>query len=287
MRNSQLEVRPISGAGGAEIFGVDVAQDLDDGTVGEIRDALNEHCVVFFRDQEIDVAQHKRFARKFGEIFLHPNFATVMEDPEVVMVRREPGDLSYVGEDWHTDTTMCAEPPMGAILYGIDVPPYGGDTMFANQYLAYEALSPTMKKLLDGLRAVHSDIGIAGPQASRNKLRSTKNRDDDGWRETRSTHPIVRTNPGDRPQMPVRQRVLHGGHRGHDRGRRQGAARFPARARPPAGIHLPLPLAEGIDRLLGQSQRQAHRARRHRPLPPPDAPHPGRRWRGAAVILSS
>jgi len=112
-----------------------------------------------------------------------------------VMVRREPGDLSYVGEDWHTDTTMCAEPPMGAILYGIDVPPYGGDTMFANQYLAYEALSPTMKKLLDGLRAVHSDIGIAGPQASRNKLRSTKNRDDDGWRETRSTHPIVRTNP--------------------------------------------------------------------------------------------
>jgi len=195
MRNSRIEVRPISGAGGAEIFGVDVSQDLDDGTVGEIRDALNEHCVVFFRDQEIDVAQHKRFARRFGEIFLHPNFKTVMEDPEVVMVRREPGDLSYVGEDWHTDTTMCAEPPMGAILYGIDVPPYGGDTMFANQYQAYDALSPTMRKLLEGLRAVHSDIGIAGPQASRNKLRSTKNRDDEGWRETRSTHPVVRTHP--------------------------------------------------------------------------------------------
>jgi taurine dioxygenase len=195
MRNSQLEVRPISGAGGAEIFGVDVAQPLDDGTVGEIRDALNEHCVVFFRDQEIDVAQHKAFAKRFGPIFLHPNFVTVMEDPEVVMVRREPGDTSYVGEDWHTDTTMCAEPPMGAILYGIDVPPYGGDTMFANQYLAYDALSPTMKRLLEGLRAVHSDIGIAGPQASRNKLRSTKNRDDDGWRETRNVHPVVRTHP--------------------------------------------------------------------------------------------
>jgi taurine dioxygenase len=195
MRNSRIEVRPISGAGGAEIFGVDVARDLDDGTIGEIRDALNEHCVVFFRDQEIDTAQQKAFARRFGPIFLHPNFATVMEDPEVVMVRREPGDVSYVGEDWHTDTTMCAEPPMGAILYGIDVPEYGGDTMFANQYLAYDALSPTMKRLLDGLRAVHSDIGIAGPQASRNKLRSTKNRDDSGWRETRSVHPIVRTHP--------------------------------------------------------------------------------------------
>ena len=195
MRNSRLEVRPISGAGGAEIFGVDVAQPLDDGTVGEIRDALNEHCVVFFRDQEIDVAQHKAFARRFGPIFIHPNYNGVSEDPEVLMVRREPDDTSYVGELWHTDTTMVTEPPMGAILYGIDVPPYGGDTMFANQYLAYEALSPTMKRLLEGLRAVHSDIGIAGPQASRNKLRSTKNRDDEGWRETRSLHPIVRTHP--------------------------------------------------------------------------------------------
>ena len=196
MRNSRIEVRPISGAGGAEIFGVDIARELDDGTIGEIRDALNEHCVVFFRDQEIDAPQQKAFARRFGPIFLHPNYATVMEDPEVVMVRREPGDASYVGELWHTDTTMVAEPPMGAILYGIDVPPYGGDTMFANQYLAYEALSPTMKRLLEGLRAVHSDIGIAGPNASRNKLRSTKNRDDAGWRETRSLHPIVRTLPG-------------------------------------------------------------------------------------------
>ena len=74
----------------------------------------------------------------------------------------------------------------GAILYGIDVPPYGGDTMFANQYLAYEALSPTMKKLLEGLRAVHSDIGTAGPHLGKNKERSTKYRDDDAWRETRA-----------------------------------------------------------------------------------------------------
>ncbi|HTR84202.1 MAG TPA: TauD/TfdA family dioxygenase [Reyranella sp.] len=195
MRNSRIEVKPISGAGGAEITGVDVSQPLDDGTVGEIREALNEHCVVFFRDQEIDTAQHKAFAKRFGPIFLHPNFATVMADPEVVMVHREPTDLSYVGEIWHTDTTMVAEPPMGAILYGIDVPPYGGDTMFANQYQAYDALSPAMKRLLEGLRAVHSDRHIAGPQASRNKERSTKNRDDAGWRETRNTHPIVRTHP--------------------------------------------------------------------------------------------
>src|SRR4029078_10611531 len=106
MRNSRLDVRPISGAGGAEIHGVDVARELDDGTVGEIREALNEHCVVFFRDQEIDVAQHKAFARRFGPIFIQPNYNGVSEDPEVVMVRREPGDTSYVGELWHTETTI-------------------------------------------------------------------------------------------------------------------------------------------------------------------------------------
>jgi taurine dioxygenase len=195
MRNSRLDVRPLSGAGGAEIFGVDVAQDLDDATVGVIRDALNQHCVVFFRDQTLDVARHKAFARRFGPIFIHPNYGSLSDDPEIVMIRREPGDAGHIGEEWHIDTTMCAEPPMGAILYGIDVPPYGGDTLFANQYLAYEALSPAMKKMLEGLRAVHSDITEAGPvAAAKNRNRSTRHRDDDTWRETRNLHPIVRTN---------------------------------------------------------------------------------------------
>ena len=107
MRNSRLEVRPISGAGGAEIFGVDVAQDLDDGTIGEIRDALNEHCVVFFRDQEIDAAQHKAFARRFGEIFLHPNYRPAWtRSRDRAWSAASRATRSYVGEDWHTDTTM-------------------------------------------------------------------------------------------------------------------------------------------------------------------------------------
>ncbi|MBM3650802.1 MAG: taurine dioxygenase, partial [Alphaproteobacteria bacterium] len=161
----------------------------------EIRDALNEHCVVFFRDQELNVERHKAFARRFGELFVHPNFRGMGDDPEIVMVRREPGDAGYVGEDWHADTTMVAEPPMGAILYGIDIPPYGGDTMFANQYLAYEALSDGMKRMLADLRAVHTDIKVAGPQANLNKGRSTKVREDAAWRETQSVHPVVRRHP--------------------------------------------------------------------------------------------
>ena len=106
-----------------------------------------------------------------------------------------PGDKQIVGEDWHTDTTCMAEPPCGAVLYGVDVPPYGGDTLFANQYLAYETLSDGMKALLSRLTAIHSDITVAGPQAARNKHRTNKVREDSDWRETVSEHPVVRTHP--------------------------------------------------------------------------------------------
>ena len=195
MRNSRIEVRRIAGNCGAEIDGVKIGDELDDSTIDEIRQALNEHCVIFFRDQEFDAEQHKAFARRFGEIFVHPNYKGMQEDDEIVMVRREPGDQHIVGEEWHADTTMVEAPPMGAILYAIEVPPYGGDTCFANQCLAYETLSPGMQRLLERLRAVHSDRMVAGPQASRNAYRSTKVREDDAWRETLSTHPVVRTHP--------------------------------------------------------------------------------------------
>jgi len=195
MRNGRIEVRPIAGACGAEIAGVRVGDELDDTTIAEIRRALNEHGVVFFRDQEFDAEQHKAFARRFGEIFVHPNYKGMQQDDEIVMIRREPGDQHIVGEDWHTDTTMVAAPPMGAILYAIEVPPYGGDTCFAHQAAAYDALSPGMKRLLQGVRAVHTDRMVAGPQAGRNAYRSTKVREDESWRETVSTHPVVRTHP--------------------------------------------------------------------------------------------
>ena len=195
MRNSRIEVRPIAGAIGAEIHNVDVGADLDEGNVGDIRQALLDHCVIFFRDQKLDVARHKVFTRRFGEIFIHPNYKGTQADPEIIVITREPGDKKIVGEDWHTDTTMMPEPPMGAILYAIEVPPYGGDTLFANQYLAYETLSDGMKKMLSGMRALHSDRMVAGPQANKNAFRATKVREDAEWRETVSAHPVVVTHP--------------------------------------------------------------------------------------------
>ena len=200
MTMPQLDVRPIAGALGAEIHGVDLAAlsagpDTHRETVAAVRQALLDHGVVFFRDQAFDAEQHKRLARRFGDIFVHPNFYGTQPDPEIVEIRREPGDTRIVGEEWHTDTTMMAEPPMGAILYAIEVPPYGGDTLFASQYLAYETLSDGMKRLLAGLRAVHSDRKVAGPRAGVNQGRSTRARDDEDWRETVSVHPVVRTHP--------------------------------------------------------------------------------------------
>ena len=194
-RNRFIEVRPVAGACGAEIHGVDVSEELHDAAIAAIRAALLDHRVVFFRDQTLDAERHKAFARRFGEIFVHPNFKGTGPDPEVVEIRRERGDARIVGEEWHSDTTMMAEPPMGAILYGIEVPPYGGDTIFANQYATYDALSEGMKRLIAGLRAVHSDRRVAGPRAGMNAQRSTKVREDEAWRETVNTHPVVRTHP--------------------------------------------------------------------------------------------
>jgi taurine dioxygenase len=191
-----LEMEPLSTAIGAEISNVDLSRDLSDAAIGEIRRALLDHCVVFFRDQDLSVEAHKRLARCFGEIFVHPNFNTGDHDPEVVTIVRKPGDTRIVGEEWHTDTTMMAEPPMGALLYALEVPPVGGDTLFANQYMAYERLSEGMKRMVDGLKCWHTDRKVAGPNSpAALAKRSTKVRDDNDWRETRNLHPVVRTHP--------------------------------------------------------------------------------------------
>ncbi len=197
MRNTHIEVKPVAGAVGAEIFGVDVSAELPDAAIAEIRQALNAHGVIFFHDQTLNVERHKAFTRRFGVIFIHPNYFGVVPDPEVLDIVRNPGDKHIVGEEWHADTTMVAEPPMAAILYAIDTPPYGGDTMFASQAAAYDALSDGLKLTLEGMRAIHSDRKVAGPRAGRalNNTRTTQVRAGDDWQETINIHPVVRTHP--------------------------------------------------------------------------------------------
>ena len=191
----EMRIAPMSGTIGAEISGIDLSQPLSKKDTDWIKSALHEHCVVFFRGQEITLEQHKRFTSSFGQLFVHPNFLAASGDPHVIEIVRMPGDKKIVGEDWHSDTAFAEAPPMGSVLYALEVPPHGGDTMFANQYAAYEALSEGMKELLDGLKAVHSDVLTAGPGSSLNSARSTKVREDSQWQETSNLHPVVRTHP--------------------------------------------------------------------------------------------
>jgi len=191
----RITVSPIAGAIGAEIGGVDIGKPIDDATFAEIRRAWNEHLVIFFRDQTLDDDALVAFGRRFAPLFRHPNLITEGAYPDIVRIRRMPGDKKIVGEDWHADTTCMTEPPSGAVLYAVDVPPFGGDTLFANQYRAYETLSDGMKATLSKLTAVHSDITVAGPQAARNQHRTTKVREDADWQEHVAEHPVVRTHP--------------------------------------------------------------------------------------------
>ena len=192
---TRIEVRPISPAIGAEINSVDVSGPLDDATISEIRRALLRHLVVFFRDQRLDVESHKAFSRRFGELFVRPNYQLGQGEREMVFLTRTPGDTSVAGEDWHTDATMMPVPPMGAILHALEVPSIGADTLFANQYLAFETLSPGMQRVLESLHAVHDDSRVAGPRAGINARRTSHVREDADWQPTVNSHPVVYPHP--------------------------------------------------------------------------------------------
>ena len=192
---SALRVEPVTGALGAEVLGVNLARDLSDEIFAAIREALLSYGVIFFRDQELDIPAHKAFASRFGKLFLHPNIQGSKADPAVIDIVRNPGDTKIIGEDWHSDTPQVPQPPMGSVLYAVEVPAYGGDTMFASQYAAYEALSPGLKKMLEGMRALHSDRRVAGPARDLGQSNAVKKASDDAWRETSNYHPVVRTHP--------------------------------------------------------------------------------------------
>lgn len=186
-------VKQLSGSVGALIEGLDLSCDQDADVIAEIRQAWLDHLVIFFRDQHLSDKRLMTFGRYFGELYLHPNLAKKGPHPEVIHVVKEPDATRVVGAEWHTDTAHVECPPMGAILHALETPPKGGDTLFANQYLAYETLSDGLKATLNELKAVHDDSRVAGPSA--NKGRSTETRDDDAWRPTVNTHPVVRTHP--------------------------------------------------------------------------------------------
>jgi taurine dioxygenase len=184
-----LTLEPVAGALGAEVHGAKLGEPLDDATAQALHDAWMRHQVLFFRDQAIDVEQHKAFARRFGELHVHPVLQQMAGEghPEIVVLESD-ADRPVVASRWHSDVTFEKRPPMGSILRAVEVPEAGGDTLWASTTAAYDALSDRMQRLLDGLEAFHDGGGfrrVARDEAQRRDLES---------RQT-AAHPVVRTHP--------------------------------------------------------------------------------------------
>lgn len=190
----RITVAPVAGSLGAEIGGVDLAADLDEATVAEIHRAFLEHHVLFFRDQRLEPETLEVFGRRFGELDTHPFVEGMPDHPEVIEIVTEPDDEINFGGGWHTDVTFLEEPDLGSILYAVEVPPYGGDTLFANQHLAYETLPDDLEARVEELVALHS----AGPQYAEGgystRSRSMRTRGSDAAGAV-VRHPVVRTHP--------------------------------------------------------------------------------------------
>jgi taurine dioxygenase len=186
-----ISVAPVAGAIGAEISGVDLA-NLTDETVAEIRRAWLEHLVVFFRDQPLSNEQFLAFACRIGEPVEYPFVKGIDGFPEIITVSKLPHETVNFGGIWHSDTVYLDRPPMGTMLLAREVPPHGGDTLFANMYDAYASISPGLQRVLDGLRAVNSSALADVSKTREDRIRDAGTED---TREYTSEHPVVRTHP--------------------------------------------------------------------------------------------
>ena len=193
MTGGTFDIRPVAGALGADITGIDLAAGLDDATVAALRKALLDHLVIFVRDQSLTPAQFSAFARRFGEPIAYPLVKGLDDYPEIIAVAKLEHERVNFGGVWHSDTTYLEQPPMGSLLLARELPPYGGDTLFANQYLAYETLSPGMRRFLDGAKGVSSSAKADVSRTREDRVKS------DGTQQARqelnAEHPAVRTHP--------------------------------------------------------------------------------------------
>jgi len=184
-----IEVSPVSPYLGAEIAGIDLREKLNDAQIEELHEAFNAYQVIFFRDQRLDFDSLKSLGKCFGELSVHPIAITPEGHPEVTILHADSNSNVIVGERWHTDVSCSAEPPLGSILYLHTLPPLGGDTLFASQYVAYDELSDRMKAHIDGLTAFHD----GGP--SYRAMNRARGIPEAGKVYPSANHPVVRTHP--------------------------------------------------------------------------------------------
>ncbi len=189
MATTTISIKRLTPALGAEIHGLDLHGPIDDDVFRAVHDALLEHQVVFFRDQDIPVERQMELGTRFGELVAHPNDPGLPEHPAVMIVHADESSKRVAGESWHSDVSCDPVPPMGSILRIHTLPETGGDTLFASMYAAYDALSPQMKALLEGLTAIHD--GAPYYRSVNERI----GREESGRTYPRAEHPVIRTHP--------------------------------------------------------------------------------------------
>jgi len=185
------------------VQGLDLSKPISEKLYEELKRALAEHIVIFFRDQHLSPQQHLDFGRLWGNLHVHPAKPHEPGFPELLSVKSGRDTVRVNGEDWHSDVSCDEEPPMGSILYITTCPPEGGDTLFSNMYAAYESLSEPMKQYLNGLQAVHD---------AEEFYRSLYANDSKGMKDVgaypSATHPVIRTHPWTKKKLIFVNRVF-------------------------------------------------------------------------------
>lgn len=189
-----LSIEPISPALGAIVSGVRLADPLDDAAQRQIEQALFDHHVLFFRDQPLTPTQQANFATRFGDLHIHPIYPSSPEQREVIVLDTAVTDVRD-NAIWHTDVTFLETPALGAVLAAKQLPPYGGDTLWASGIAAFEALSKPLQRLLDGLTATH-DISKSFPQERFGATDADLARLEEARQKNPPrSHPVIRTHP--------------------------------------------------------------------------------------------
>jgi taurine dioxygenase len=188
-----MKIQRIAGALGAELQGVDLTQAMSNDLQQAIRSALLEHLVIFFRDQNLTTTQFMRFAQTMGEPVEYPFVRGLDNFPCVIEVKKLEHEKNNFGGIWHSDTTYLEKPPMGSMLLAREIPPFGGDTLFANQYLAWETLSDTMRSMLKGLLGISNSVKADVSKTREDRLKTDGK--EAAPKNFTQAHPLVRTHP--------------------------------------------------------------------------------------------
>lgn len=190
---THFSVQPLAGAIGALVDGIDLQKPLSAAAIAEMRAAWLTYGVIFLRNQPLPPAAFQAFAEHFGKVIEYPFVQGIAGFPLIIPVLKLPHERNNFGGIWHTDTAYLDEPPMGTLLIAREVPPAGGDTLFASGYAAFDALSPAMQQMLAGLRGVNTSAKADTTKTREDRIKDSAT--DKTTQEHVAEHPVVRTHP--------------------------------------------------------------------------------------------